>query len=175
VSDDLGGDPPCWAHLVDQPLAVDDALLAALVDQLADAVIVAGPNGSIVYWNQAAERLFGWSATQAVGQTLDLIIPERQRGAHWDGYRQVMRTAHTRYGEELLRVPALHADGQRRSIAFTVTLLTDATGAVTAIAAVVRDETRRWADEQALRNQLREATETGGVASPAESGGVGGG
>ncbi|MGF1599213.1 MAG: PAS domain-containing protein [Acidimicrobiales bacterium] len=131
--------------------------LAQLVHQLADAVIVSDPAGTIVYWNGAAERLFGWSADEAVGASLDMIIPERQRRAHWDGYQRVMATGITRYGDDLLRVPSLHADGGRRSIAFTVTLLTDPTGSVTGLAAVVRDETERWAEEQELRRQLRAA------------------
>jgi len=132
----------------------DDTTLARLVDAMADAVVIADTGGIIVYWNSAAERLFGWTASEAIGGSLDLIIPERQRRAHWDGYRTVMASGHTRYGTELLRVPALHADGQRRSIAFTVTLLSDASGAVTGIAAVVRDETQRWADERARRAEL---------------------
>ena len=86
-----------------------------------------------------------------LGASLDLIIPERQRTRHWDGYRSVMATGTTKYGSDLLRVPSLHSDGQRRSIAFTVTLLEDAEGAVTGIAAVVRDETERWNEEQELR------------------------
>lgn len=136
--------------------ALDDTALARLVDGMADAVVVADTDGTIVYWNDACTRLFGWSADQAVGGSLDLIIPERQRRAHWDGYRDVMASGHTRYGSDLLRVPSLHADGRRRSIAFTVTLLTAADGAITGIAAVVRDETQRWADERALRTELAE-------------------
>ena len=123
---------------------------------MADAVIVCDAEGTIVYWNAAAHRVFGWDADEAVGQSLDLIIPDKQRRAHWDGYRRVMATGQTRYGDDLLRVPALHADGGRRSIAFTVSLLEDTTGAVAGIAAVVRDETARWAEEQELRRQVRE-------------------
>lgn len=134
---------------------LDDAVLATLVKGLADAVVVADAEGTICFWNAAAERVFGWSAEQAVGSSLDLIIPERQRGRHWDGYRTVMATGETKYGSDLLRVPSLHADGQRHSIAFTVTLLTGDDGAVTGIAAVVRDETERWSDEQELRRRLR--------------------
>ncbi len=134
----------------------DDTILARLVDAMADAVIVADADGMISYWNAAAERVFGWPAEEAVGQSLDLIIPDRQRRAHWDGYANVMATGQTRYGAELLRVPSLHADGERRSIAFTVTLLTTPDGTVSGIAAVVRDETQRWADERALRAQLSE-------------------
>lgn len=135
---------------------LDDVALAGLVHAMADAVIVCDADGTIVYWNTAASRVFGWNAVEAVGRSLDLIIPDKQRPAHWDGYRRVMASGHTRYGDDVLRVPALHADGQRRSIAFTVSLLHDRDGAVVGIAAVVRDETARWAEEQELRRQVRE-------------------
>ena len=154
---DEGGDPACWAEqFEDRSVAPpgDDAL-AELVKRLADGVVLADTEGRITFWNDAAERIFGWTARDAVGNTLDLIVPERQRPAHWDGYARVMATGETRYGDQLLRVPALHADGQRRSIAFTVSLLTTE-GRVTGIAAVIRDETARWADEQELRRRLRE-------------------
>ena len=156
--DDSGGDPPCWSHLFEDGAGsgVTDGVLGELVRQLADGVVVADKDGTIVFWNGAAERIFGWPAASAVGASLDLIIPEGQRRAHWDGYRKVMQTGQTRYASDVLRVPSLHSDGERRSIAFTVTLLTDAAGAVTGIAAAVRDETQRWSEEQELRRRLRE-------------------
>ena len=158
MDDDSGGDPPCWAHLFEDRagLGATDDVLGELIRQLADGVVVADTDGMIVFWNAAAERIFGWPAASAVGASLDLIIPERQRRAHWDGYRKVMQTGQTRYSSDVLRVPSLHSDGERRSIAFTVTLLTDAVGAVTGIAAVVRDETQRWSEEQELRRRLIE-------------------
>lgn len=134
----------------------DDAALAALVEQLADAVVIADPSGEIVFWNGAAERVFGWTAAETVGQSLDMIIPERQRRAHWEGYAKTMATGETKYATDLLRVPALNADGERHSIAFTVTLLHGPDGEVSGIAAVVRDETERWGQEQELRRRLRE-------------------
>ena len=136
---------------------LDLGTLAALVDQLADAVVVSDVDGTIVYWNRSAEKVFGWTADHAVGRSLDLIVPERQREAHWEGYRRVMERGESRYGDELLRVPSLHADGQRRSIAFTVTILANPDGSVAGIAAVIRDETERWRDEQELRRRLRTA------------------
>ncbi len=142
-------------------MTLDAGTFQALAEGLADALVIADPGGTIVFWNFAAERVFGWSAEEAVGASLDLIIPDRQRSAHWDGYERVMATGETRYGTELLRVPSLHADGERRSIAFTVTLLTDAAGAVTGIAAVVRDETQRWAEERELRAQLTRLRDEG--------------
>ncbi len=137
---------------------VSEEWLLQLAHQGADAVVIAGPDGVIRFWNEAAARTLGWSADQALGQSLDLIIPERQRRPHWDGYAKVMASGETRYGDQLLRVPALHPDGQRRSIAFTVTLLKDPAGAVSAIAAVIRDETARWNEERELRQQVRELT-----------------
>jgi PAS domain S-box-containing protein len=130
--------------------------LATLVHAAGDAIIVADPEGLIRLWNPAAERIFGYRADEALGQSLDLIVPERFRARHWAGYREVMRTGQTRYGAEVLRVPAMRKDGQRISIAFTVALLVGAGGHVTGIAAIVREETRRWEEEQALRRRVAE-------------------
>jgi PAS domain S-box-containing protein len=92
--------------------------------------------------------MFGYSADEALGQSLDLIIPERLRVRHWDGYRQVMDTGVTRYGERLLAVPAMRKDGQRISIEFSIALLKDEHGEVAGAAAVVRDVTARWEAER---------------------------
>lgn len=118
-----------------------------------DAIIATDAAGSIVVWNPAAERIFGFAATEALGQSLDLIIPERLRQRHWEGYRRVMQTGQTRYGSEVLRVPALHKDGRPLSIAFTVALM-DLPDGSRIIAAIIRDETARWAEERALRQRL---------------------
>jgi PAS domain S-box-containing protein len=164
-----GGDPACWAHLAGghagtEALPVTDELLAEVLRAAGDGVVVADADGRIAVWNAAAERIFGWTAEEAVGESLDLIIPERNRNAHWGGYEKVMATGQTRYGEELLRVPALHRDGSRRSIAFTVALLTGSEGRVRGIAAVIRDETARRAEEQELRKRVAslEAAAAGG-------------
>jgi PAS domain S-box-containing protein len=153
--DDEGGEAPCFAHLLDQLVTIDDALLATLVRNLADAVVIADADGTIAFWNEAAERLFGWSMREAVGQSLDLIIPERQRARHWTGYRQTMATGETKYGEQLLEVPALHRDGHRLSIAFTVSLIRRAGERLPiAIAAVIRDESARWHERKRLQEEL---------------------
>src|SRR4051812_15493834 len=128
---------------------------AELVRGLADAVVIADPQGIITFWNDAASALFGWSAAEAVGQSLDLIIPERLRERHWDGYRNVMATGETAYGDRLLEVPSQHRDGRRLSLAFTVTLLSrSGESSPFAIAAVLRDDTERWQERRRLRDQL---------------------
>jgi PAS domain S-box-containing protein len=128
--------------------------LHQLVEAIGDAVIVADRNGAIALWNPAAERIFGFTETEALGRSLDLIIPERQREKHWNGYNMTMQTGQTRYATDILRVPALHKEGYRLSIAFTVALLYSAENEVTGIAAVVRDETSRFKEERDLRKRL---------------------
>jgi PAS domain S-box-containing protein len=129
---------------------------AQLVQALGDGVIVCDVAGNITFWNAAATRIFGFTAEEATGQSLDLIIPPRQQQRHWDGYHKTLATGETRYGNDVLRVPALHKAGAPLSIAFTVALLHDADGQVAGIAAVVRDDTLRWREERAIQARLRE-------------------
>lgn len=136
--------------------------LSQIVAAAGDAIVVSDAEGAIRVWNPAAERIFGFSESEAIGRSLDLITPERQRQRHWDGYVKTMRTGVTRYGTEVLRVPAIHKDGRSLSIAFTVGLLHGADGTVTGILAIIRDETKRWNDERQMRKRL---TELEGAAS----------
>jgi PAS domain S-box-containing protein len=131
------------------------------INAAADAIIAAGTDGKIVFWNPAAARVFGFTAEEALGESLDLIIPERFRARHWEGYRQVMSTGKTKYQADVLRVPARHRDGKTLSIAFSVTLLDAPEGKGRLIAAIVRDETARWNEERALRQRLSELEQQG--------------
>ena len=136
---------------------IRDDRLAQLFGELADAVVIADPDGVIVLWNEAATKLFGWPASEAVGSSLDLIIPERLRNRHWSGYRRVMETGHTDYGTRLLEVPAMHQDGRGMSVAFTVTLLRrPGESRPEWIAAVLRDETERWQERRRMKKRLAE-------------------
>ncbi|WP_377700843.1 PAS domain S-box protein [Pseudoduganella sp. UC29_71] len=125
-----------------------------LVESIGDAVVVCDAAGAIIVWNDAAVRMFGFTREDALGKSLDIIIPERQRQRHWDGYNKSMVTGETRYGNDVLRVPALHRDGRNLSIAFTVAMLYDEARNVTAIVAVIRDETQRWSEERQMRVRL---------------------
>ena len=136
---------------------------SGLVAAIGDAVVISDADGRIVVWNPAAERIFGFSEAEALGETLDLITPERHRKRHWDGYAKTMRTGETRYGTSLLKVPALHKDGRALSIAFTVALLHGAEGEVTGIAAIIRDETERFQEERTLRRRVAELEEALGT------------
>jgi PAS domain S-box-containing protein len=131
--------------------------LEQLVAGAGDAIVVCDAAGAITLWNRAAERIFGFTEADALGQSLDLIIPPRQRDRHWEGYHKTMATAVTKYGADVLRVPALHKDGHTLSIAFTVAMLFSDDRKVTGIAAIVRDETKRFTEERELRKRLVEA------------------
>ena len=125
-----------------------------LLSATSDAVIYANAEGRIQYWNTGAERIFGYATSEALGQSLDLIIPASLRARHWEGYAKTMRTGATRYGAgDLLAVPAIRKDGARISIEFTVTPFRDPAGAILGIAAIIRDVTARFEEMKALRQR----------------------
>ena len=128
--------------------------LSQLIDCIGDAVIVADAHEKIVLWNAAATRIFGYSEEEALGNTLDLIVPERQRQKHNEGYSKSMETGTTRYGTSLLKVPARHKDGRTLSIAFTVGMLFDEKNQASGVAAVIRGETERFSEERALKKRI---------------------
>lgn len=125
-----------------------------IVEHAQDAIIFADRDGVIRLWNEGAEAIFGYRAEEAIGQTLDIIVPERLRGRHWEGYHRVMATGVTKYGREFLAVPGIRKDGTRISLEFTILLLRDETGALLGPAAILRDVTVRWQQEKALRERL---------------------
>ncbi len=146
-----------------------DALVAAVVAAVGDAVVVCDATGLITLWNPAATRIFGFTEDEALGACLDIIIPEKQRKRHWDGYFHTMETGITRYGADVLRVPAIDKEGRTLSISFTVGMLFSADGKVSSIAAVMRDETRKFHADRELRKRLTELealVKTGAGAAP---------
>ncbi|WP_263996596.1 PAS domain-containing protein [Mycobacterium yunnanensis] len=140
---------------------VDQVWLAReIVAQSPEAIVVTDPHGLITLWNAGAVNMFGFSVEEALGASLDLIIPVKLRDRHWRGYQHTMDTGVTKYGDSLLAVPALHRDGHQLSIEFSVALLRDDAGTVVGISAVMREVTERRAEEKALRARLAEAERT---------------
>jgi PAS domain S-box-containing protein len=123
-----------------------------LLESMPDAVIYCDAQGIIRYWNKGAERIFGFDASEATGRSLDIIVPEKLRHRHWEGYEKTMRTGETRYGGgDLLAVPAIRKDGTRISTEFTIVPFHDESGRMIGIAAVMRDVTKRFEEMKALR------------------------
>ena len=138
------------------------SLEAEIVARTDHAVVVADADGTIRFWNPAAEAMFGHVRDDVIGQSLDLIIPANLRDRHWDGYRRVMATGETAYAGRTLAVPAIRADGTRLSVEFTVTLLRDDRDAVVGIAAILRDVTRQFDEQRALRRRVAELERAAG-------------
>lgn len=133
-----------------------EELCQKIIEGSQEAIIVADREGRMQLWNIGAEAMFGYSAEEVIGQSLDLIIPQALRSRHWEGYRQVMNTGVTRYGKELLAVPAVRKDGQRISLEFTIVLLRTESGEVFGTAALLRDVTARWQHEKILKARIAE-------------------
>jgi PAS domain S-box-containing protein len=130
----------------------------ALLQSASDAIVATDHDGRITFWNPGAERIFGFTAAEAIGQSLDLIIPENLRARHWAGFRQTMATGTSRYGHgDLLSVPGLTKDGERISVEFTIVLLQNEAREVTGTVAVMRDVTKRFAEVKELKRRLAEA------------------
>jgi PAS domain S-box-containing protein len=131
----------------------------AILSAAADAVVAADHDGIIRVWNPGAEKIFGHRASEALGQSLDLIIPERLRARHWEGFHRVMATGESHYGAgDLLSVPGLRKDGQGISLEFTIVPLKDERGQMQGLAAVMRDVTSRFEEMRTLKKKLAEAS-----------------
>jgi PAS domain S-box-containing protein len=133
----------------------DHALLCRrIVENSPLAILFADREGKIRLWNAGAEALFGYTAQEALGQSLDLIVPERQRARHWEGWEKVMASGVTKYGRDPLAVPAVRKDGARISIEFHVVLVRAESGELTGVAAMVQDVTARWQKQKEMNARL---------------------
>jgi PAS domain S-box-containing protein len=134
----------------------------SLLRTRSEAIIAADRDGIIRFWNPGAERIFGHAAAEAIGHSLDLVIPERLQNQHWQGYRGTIATGKSRYGEgDVLSVPAVHKDGSTISIEFTTLPLRDSSGGIIAIVAIMRDVTKRFEEIRRLKQRLAESSATG--------------
>lgn len=136
---------------------MDEKLYRQVVEGSPDAIIYGDAEGVIRLWNAGAQAIFGYTAEEAVGKSMDIIIPERLRARHWDGYNKTMATGKSRYGSgDLLAVPAITKDGRSISIEFTIQLLKDPGGRVLGPVAVIRDVTKRFLREKEMGKKLKE-------------------
>lgn len=137
---------------------ISRALAEAVLSTNCDAIVAADRDGNIVFWNPGAQRIFGYAADEAIGQSLDIIIPDRLRQRHWDGYHRVMAGGDSRYGHgDVLAVPGVRKDGAGISVEFTITPMLDEAGATAGLVAIMRDVTRRFEEMRALRRQAAPA------------------
>lgn len=142
-----------------------DRFLEHFVSEASDAILLSDKEGIIRFWNRGAEFIFGHTAAEAIGQSLDLIIPENLRSRHWEGYWRVMASGETKYKTGLLSSPGVRKDGTRVSLEFSMVLLRDEDGGVSGCASIMRDVTERWQKEKELKARLT-ACETERAGTP---------
>lgn len=123
-----------------------------ILDQLAEALIYSDREGIIRRWNRAAEALFGFSAEAALGQSLDLIIPEKLRAAHWRGFHAAIENRHTRLNGRPTLTGALHRDGHKLYVEMSFALVADGDTVLGSVA-VARDVTERVTRERAAASR----------------------
>ena len=129
------------------------AAFAALFDQAPVSLVLADREGRIVAWNRASEALFGFSAGDVLGQSLDVIVPEHLRDAHWKGYDRSLASGETKYVGQVMTTRAVHKDGRRLYVDFSFSMLKDEHGQVIGALAAGRDGTERFLAQRARREQ----------------------
>jgi PAS domain S-box-containing protein len=140
-------------------VSVPHGLIEAILETVSDAIIATDAEGFISFWNPGAVRIFGFTSEEAVGRSLDLIIPESLRARHWAGYNRVMATGESHYGQsDLLSVPGLTKDGRRISVEFTIVLLHDEVRKLVGTAAILRDVTKCFDEIRELKRRLVQST-----------------
>jgi PAS domain S-box-containing protein len=131
-----------------------DIMANAVLATTSDAIIAADKDNIVRFWNPGAERIFGYTREEAIGRSLDIIIPERLRKRHWDGYRRVIAGGESRYGHgDILAVPGVKKDGTAISVEFTIVPLADGSGRLTGVAAIMRDVTAKFNELRALKKK----------------------
>ncbi|SEA74878.1 PAS domain S-box-containing protein [Desulfuromusa kysingii] len=141
-------------------IKIKQHIYAMICEQAPDAILYADREGVIQRWNRGAEMIFGYTAKEAIGQPLDIIIPERLQQRHNDGYRRVMVEGTTKYGADLLSVPARDKDNHSLFSDFSIIMIKDDNGQMQGIAAIMRDSTAQKAKEKELREQIKTLTST---------------
>jgi PAS domain S-box-containing protein len=131
-----------------------DHLLEQLVNEAPDAILISDLEGNIRFWNRGAQLIFGHTAVEAIGQSLNLIIPENLQARHWAGYWRVMQSGETKYKTGLLSSPGLRKDGSRVSLEFSMILLRDGSGAISGCGTIMRDVSEQWQREKELKERL---------------------
>jgi PAS domain S-box-containing protein len=126
-----------------------------ILQNASEAIMLSDCGGIIRLWNYGAEKMFGYTAAEALGQSLDLIIPENLRGRHWERYFRVMDSGESRYSKDMLSAPAICKDGTRISTEFSMVMVKDNEGKMFGVAAIIRDVTARWQREKELKERIR--------------------
>ncbi|MFB1010207.1 MAG: PAS domain S-box protein [Thiopseudomonas sp.] len=122
-----------------------------IIEQSSDALIYSATDGTIQRWNAASEQLFGFSKADAMGQSLDIIIPEHLREAHWRGFDAAVASGQLKLSGKPTLTRALHRDGHKIYVEMTFALVKNEAGEVQGSVSMARDVTERIEKEKAAR------------------------
>lgn len=134
---------------------LEQHIYSELFNGTPDAILFADRDGIIRIWSHGAEMIFGYSAAQAIGQSLELIIPEKLRQSHNVGYEKVMSSGETKYANDLLSVPALHKEGSKLFSDFSIAMIKDSDGRMQGVAAIMRDTTSQKLTEREMKERIK--------------------
>jgi PAS domain S-box-containing protein len=136
-----------------------------IVEGMSEAMIFSDPAGVIRLWNPGAQALFGYTPDEAFGQSLDLIIPERLREAHWKGFHRAMQQGVTAHGRVSIITRSLHKEGGQLYVDMSFAVVRNQAGETIGSVAIARNATERHLQEKSLRQQLAalQANATGGA------------
>ena len=129
--------------------------MASIIEQAPDAFIYTDTKGTIRLWNQRAEEIFGYAKTEVLGHSLDFMIPERMRAAHWRGFNAAAESGRAKYRGRVLTTRSEHKSGRKLYVDLSFALVNDATGTLIGVLAIARDVTERYLEDRALRERLR--------------------
>ena len=135
----------------DPAIGNEERLRTLVVDQMPEAAIVADGEGVIRLWNRGAETLFGFTEAQALGASLDLIIPEKLRAGHDAGFQRAVQTGRMKLAGQVMTTRATHQDGRRLYVDFSFTMLHAEDGAMAGVLAIGRDATARYLEQRGQR------------------------
>lgn len=133
----------------------DRADIPALFEQAPDGIIFADREGVIREWNAAAAKIFGYSRDEAIGRSLDLVVPEEFRAAHWRGYDRALVAGRTKYSGTAMPTRSMRRDGSTIYVELTFAIIHGPDGQVIGALAHARDITERWARDREQRQRLR--------------------
>ncbi|MFC7518800.1 PAS domain-containing protein [Herbaspirillum sp. GCM10030257] len=131
-------------------------LYQRILESMPEALILSDLEGTIKIWNAGAASLFGYASDEALGRSLNLIIPDHLRKAHWDGFHQAIMRGSTAHGKRSAITRSLHKGGQQLYVDMSFAVVSDSDGKIIGALAVARDATERYVEERNLRRQLAE-------------------
>ncbi len=130
-------------------------ILESIFNGVGDGILFCDTHGIIKMWSRGCEKIFGYTDKEAIGKSLDIIIPEKYRKTHWDGFFKAVEKKESKYSDDLLSVPAIRKDNKSISIDFSIAIIKEQEELI-GFGAIIRDVTRQFQEKKQLKKELEE-------------------